>query len=232
MSRNVRLRLLALWSRALTLRFLGRRFDYKRYWEMRYGAGGSSGAGSYGVHADWKAGVINRLTESKGLSSVIELGCGDGAQLEKYSFQRYVGVDISESAIALCEKRFAHDDTKEFLVVSPGDHLGFEQADLVICVEVLMHVIDENDFLWTLNQVFSLSRDFVVLINPLGAIHVKGSPHEKSRNLLLYLLPFISDFSLEEVIIHPSVTLKDRIEGVPGDMASDAVILRRRRHDL
>jgi len=228
MAANLGLRLLALWSRALMLASPSGNFDYKRYWEKRYKAGGSSGAGSYGAHADWKASVINRLVNQRGLVSAVEVGCGDGAQLEKYSFGSYTGVDISATAVKLCEKRFAGDNSKRFIVVTPGEHIDLERADLVICVEVLMHVIDENDFRWTLEEVFRLSKDFVVILNPLGAIRGKKSPHEKTRNLLMHLTPFFPDFSVEEVIFHPSVTLEDRINGVAGEMGSDFVVLRRR----
>lgn len=228
MAANIGLRLLALWSTALMVASPREKFDYKRYWEKRYKAGGSSGAGSYGAHAEWKASVINRLVNQRGLASAVEVGCGDGAQLEKYSFGRYTGVDISATAVKLCEERFAGDESKRFMVVTPGEHIDLERADLVICVEVLMHVIDEDDFRWTLEEVFRLSKGFVVLLNPLGAIRDKKSPHEKNRNLLMHLIPFFPDFTVEEVILHPSVTLEERISGVAGEMGSDFIVLKRR----
>src|SRR5579859_8234848 len=51
------------------------------YWEERYRAGGNSGAGSYGRLAEFKAEVLNGFVHSRGIRSVVEFGCGDGAQL-------------------------------------------------------------------------------------------------------------------------------------------------------
>src|SRR5438270_10704846 len=51
------------------------------YWNRRYVAGGTSGAGSYGRLARFKADVLNAFVAESGIASVIEFGCGDGAQL-------------------------------------------------------------------------------------------------------------------------------------------------------
>ncbi|CAD7975624.1 unnamed protein product [Amoebophrya sp. A25] len=79
----------------------------RRYWDSRYVAGGHSGSGSYGEAGRWKAAFLDRWFNSKEpkqpsekpLTSVLELGVGDGAQLRQaqYPFwiQRFVGVDVS-----------------------------------------------------------------------------------------------------------------------------------------
>ncbi|GAJ08100.1 unnamed protein product, partial [marine sediment metagenome] len=53
----------------------------REYWESRYAGGGTSGAGSYGKPAEFKAQVLNSFVKDNGISSVIEFGCGDGNQL-------------------------------------------------------------------------------------------------------------------------------------------------------
>lgn len=45
--------------------------------------GGTSGAGSYGVLAEFKAEVINSLLLEHSILTAIEFGCGDGSQLKK-----------------------------------------------------------------------------------------------------------------------------------------------------
>src|ERR1700722_520959 len=77
-----------------------------RYWEDRYAIGGNSGAGSYGRLARFKAEVINNFVAEHAVLTVIELGCGDGAQLDLARYPHYSGIDISLQAIELCRARF------------------------------------------------------------------------------------------------------------------------------
>jgi SAM-dependent methyltransferase len=86
------------------------------YWEQRYASGGNSGAGSYGRLAEAKAAVLNRLVADQRIGSVLEIGCGDGNQVELAHYPAYVGIDVSPSVIAACHQRFIGDPTKRFLV--------------------------------------------------------------------------------------------------------------------
>jgi len=206
--------------------------DYKKYWDDRYRRGGNSGEGSYGENAIYKARVINSLIKENNLQSVFEVGCGDGNNLGLYACEKYMGVDVSKHAIEICDSKYGDDLTKTFAVVTPGINLGMEKKfDLVICLEVLMHVIDEHDFQWTLEQIFLTSARFVAILNPLTPVlDFPQGHHEKYRNLLAYLIPYVGDFALIDVVTHPSATPLSRIHGFEGDMASDFVILERQRN--
>lgn len=48
------------------------------YWEKRYERGGTSGPGSCGRLAQFKAEVVNRFVAEHDVQSVVEFGCGDG----------------------------------------------------------------------------------------------------------------------------------------------------------
>src|SRR5690349_8952416 len=76
------------------------------YWERRYAQGGNSGPGSYNRLAKFKAEVLNKLVKDNDLESVIEFGCGDGAQLELAQYPHYIGVDVSRSVLSKVRKRF------------------------------------------------------------------------------------------------------------------------------
>jgi SAM-dependent methyltransferase len=75
------------------------------YWETRYAQGGTSGAGSAGRLAPFKAEVLNAFVEQHGVNTVFELGCGDGTQLTPARYPSYVGVDVSPTAVDLCRRR-------------------------------------------------------------------------------------------------------------------------------
>ena len=58
-------------------------FDSGAYWSARYRRGETSGSGSYGENAKYKADFLNGFVQENGINSVIEFGCGDGAQQSK-----------------------------------------------------------------------------------------------------------------------------------------------------
>lgn len=206
--------------------FFKRGFDYKSYWQDRYRQGGDSGAGSYGEHAEYKAAVVNKVFRQYGVKSVLEFGCGDGNQLRYMDYQQYVGLDVSREAVNRCRRMFASDETKRFKTYSPRRGLREGMFDATISLEVLMHVIDEVDFVATLDLMFEHSRDIVVIQAPLIELipYTPGS-HELHRELMPYLEDY--PFTLLDVIVHPSVTYEERLSGAIGAMSSDFVILRR-----
>ncbi len=53
----------------------------EEYWKQRYEFGGNSGAGSYGILADFKSELLNRFVINNVITDVVELGCGDENQL-------------------------------------------------------------------------------------------------------------------------------------------------------
>src|SRR5580700_4696798 len=77
------------------------------FWEKNYQNGSTSGDGSYGMLAQGKAEFLNTFVGGNGIRSIIEFGCGDGHQLSLAAYPRYVGLDVSRTAIGLCARRFA-----------------------------------------------------------------------------------------------------------------------------
>src|SRR5262245_48514617 len=78
----------------------------RQYWNVRYVLGGTSGAGSYGRLAKFKAEVINRFVAENGVRSLVEFGSGDGAQLELARYPSYTGIDVSSRAVEMCRVKF------------------------------------------------------------------------------------------------------------------------------
>ena len=76
------------------------------YWDRRYRTGLDSGDGSRGALAEFKAGVLIAHVSDESISSVIELGCGDGQQLALARNPSYLGLDVSPRAVDLCLRRF------------------------------------------------------------------------------------------------------------------------------
>ena len=87
-----------------------------QYWEDRYRRGGDSGSGSYGRLAAFKAEVLNDFVASREITSVVEFGCGDGAQLRRSRYPRYTGFDVSPTAVRNCRQQFAMNDSMKFFL--------------------------------------------------------------------------------------------------------------------
>ncbi len=101
-----------------------------QYWERRYLRGRSSGDGSYGQLAEFKAEVLNQFVRENQVTSVIEFGCGDGHQLAIGEYPQYIGLDVSATAAAMCRDQFESDKTKSFFVY---DSASFTDNARVFC---------------------------------------------------------------------------------------------------
>jgi SAM-dependent methyltransferase len=137
-----------------------------KYWERRYAKGGSSGPGSRGQLAAFKAAVINGFIRENGIESVVEFGCGDGGQLALADYPRYVGLDVSKTAILRCKQRFGGDPTKSFFLYDPEyfvDNQGVFAGDLTLSVDVIFHLVEDRMFQSHMSHLFSCAKRFVII---------------------------------------------------------------------
>jgi hypothetical protein len=136
-------------------------FDSSDYWESRYRSRGTSGDGSYGDKAVFKAGVINGLIRQ--VSTIIDYGVGDGNQLKYFDTtgKHYLGLDVSPTAIAMCRTMFKDDPTKTFCL--SGDYNWTRQAELVLSCDVIYHLIDDDIYEQYMQHLFEISCRYVLI---------------------------------------------------------------------
>jgi hypothetical protein len=153
------------------------------YWESRYQSGGTSGNGSYGQFALFKAEVLNHFIAEKQIDSVMEFGCGDGNQLGLLKCPQYTGIDISETAIENCRKRYGSDPTKRFLLADPNG--SCPAATMTMSLDVIYHLIEDQVFSSYMQTLFNSSNRYVVIYSsngePLNANAVTWPPHVRHR---------------------------------------------------
>ena len=131
------------------------------YWERRYKTGGDSGAGSYGRLAEFKANFLNKFVAEHDIASVIEYGCGDGAQLKLARYARYIGVDVSSQAVQLCRTLFADDTSKRFVhwnATAPE-----LMADLSLSLDVVYHLVEDSIFDAYMRRLFESACRYVIV---------------------------------------------------------------------
>ena len=171
------------------------------YWEQRYARGGTSGAGSYCAAAEVKAAFLNDFVHSRGAGSVIEFGCGDGNQLSLANYPRYIGLDISRSAIALCQRRFADDPTKSFFLYDGAcfsDHAGLFTADLAISLDVIYHLTEDLVFETYMTHLFAAGARYVIVYATNREMH-STAPHVRHRRFTSWVATHCPGWRLLEV---------------------------------
>ncbi|UVS82438.1 class I SAM-dependent methyltransferase [Actinokineospora sp. UTMC 2448] len=191
------------------------------YWEERYAKGGTSGAGSYGAKAEWKASVVNGWVAELGVTSVIDLGCGDGNQLSLAKYPRYLGLDRSATAIRMCIDRFADDPTKSFLRYDPvtlADQAGWLRADLALSMEVIFHLVEDEVFEDYMFRLFDSAERYVVIFSNARDGGEMG-PTERHRDFTKWIDDARPDWTLEQRVDPP--------EGI--EMISSFFLYRRTR---
>jgi SAM-dependent methyltransferase len=132
------------------------------FWETVYRQGGTSGPGSYGRLAEFKAQILNDFISTRAIRTTIEFGCGDGAQLQLAQYPAYVGVDVAPGAIERCRAQFAGDPTKRFY---GSDELPKDLGtfDLALSLDVIYHLVEDSVFDAYMRRLFSSAERFVVI---------------------------------------------------------------------
>jgi hypothetical protein len=133
------------------------------FWENNYKFGGISGSGSTGRLAAFKAEVINNFVAQHDIRSVIEFGCGDSSQLALMHYPRYIGVDVSQTAVAMCRSAFSADTTKTFQLVPPTGAVDLPDAELGISLDVVYHLLEDEIFHCYMERLFAHASRFVII---------------------------------------------------------------------
>lgn len=176
------------------------------YWEGRYANGGTSGAGSYGRQAEWKADIVNRWVTELQVTSVIDLGCGDGNQLGLADYPRYLGLDPSASAVRRCIERFADDPTKSFMAFDPQathDPAGWLRGDMALSMEVIFHLVEQDLFEDYMRRLFASADRFVVICSN-DADATSTATHERHRSFTEWVNTHQVEWALAERVDPPA----------------------------
>ncbi len=119
--------------------------------------------------------------------TVLDYGCGNGEILLEMqrlnSAARYVGADVSETALGVARQRLP---TVAFHTLEDGGRLPLESAtvDFIFCSEVIEHVYDTE----------ATFAEFARLLKPGGRLLLTTPHHGLAKNLLLVLLAFDRHF--------------------------------------
>ncbi|MGQ0429505.1 MAG: methyltransferase [Gammaproteobacteria bacterium] len=175
------------------------------YWESRYRLGMTSGSGSMGELARFKARVLNDFVREQGVESVIEFGCGDGLQLALAEYPRYLGVDVSRTAVELCRRRFAGDATKTFLWLGDPERGAGEAlpgADLALSLDVIYHLVEDEVYRRYLDELFGAARRHVIIYSS-NREDLAAAAHVRHRAFLREVQTRFPEFRMVRKVDNP-----------------------------
>lgn len=130
----------------------------KDYWEKRYKDGATSGKGSIGKMRLWKWNVIKKYLNT--IDDVLDVGCGDLSFWSNLDCKSYIGIDISPYIISKNQE----ERPNWKLICSTADifHSNIESR-IVLCFDVLFHIINEKSYLTTLKNLISYSKEWIFI---------------------------------------------------------------------
>ena len=176
-----------------------------RYWEERYRRAGTSGIGSYGLLARAKAHFINDYVRRHEIRSVVDFGAGDGNQLRLFDVPRYVGLDVSATAISRLRQQYADDASKRFVLYNGvpvrGDHAL--HAELGLSLDVIYHLVEEEVYERYLHDLFHCAQQHVIIYSSdlERPRHISG--HVRHRKFTTFVQENFPEWRLVEVRRNP-----------------------------
>ena len=138
----------------------------KKFWNKKYEDGGISGLGSIGKYRSWKWVRIKEVIGD--FKSVIDMGCGDlrfwehpiaNKMVKNQEDFKYLGIDISDFII---EKNKVFAPKFEF-ICAPSNVAQGRQAEVILCLDLLFHIMDDVNFEMTLEHLCSSSENWIVI---------------------------------------------------------------------
>ena len=77
-----------------------------------------------------------------------------------FSFNSYIGYDVSQTSIDLCSNIFKSDSSKQFINII--DYKPIE-VDLTLSLDVIYHLIEDDVFHDYMSKLFDSSKKFVII---------------------------------------------------------------------
>jgi SAM-dependent methyltransferase len=188
--------------------------DSAHFWEDNYAQGHTSGSGSYGELAEGKSRFLNELVLARGVHSVIEFGCGDGNQLALANYPLYIGLDVSKSAIGLCQQRFSGDLGKSFFLYDGNcftDRCGVFAADLALSLDVIYHLTEDAVFEAYLRHLFAAGQRLVVIYSTNRVI-TGTAPHVRHRHFTRWVEANCPGWMLTGITSGPNTAAEARAD--------------------
>ena len=146
----------------------------------------------------FKASIINNFVNKNNIKTVIEWGSGDCNQLSLANYKKYIGYDVSKTAIKICQKKFKKDKTKTFIYMK-DNFINVKKGDLSISLDVIYHLLEDNVFNLYMKNLFNSSKKYVCIYS--SNLDKKWAKHVRHRKFTDWIKKNISnEWKIKEYI--------------------------------
>ena len=177
-----------------------------RYWQARYRWGGNSGKGSRGETAARKAEFVSTFCRQHDVSSLVELGSGDGVCASQIKIAKYLGLDLSQDAVLRARRRVSSlshrfltitGDSSEDIVAKVRSCHGGNPPLVSLSMDVILHLVEDSVFEAYLKTLFAISARYIVVFSSDA-----DGPDEIHVRHRAYSRRFMADFPIRQIETH------------------------------
>jgi hypothetical protein len=131
------------------------------YWNTRYRLGGNSGYNTDEYATKYSNYVWFIIEKSIGKQNdIIDIGCGDLELWKNRECEKYIGIDISPKII---EKNRKIRPNWTFIVSSADKNFDIN-AETVICMNTLYHIMNDLEYDKIINNIIMWSKKYIIII--------------------------------------------------------------------
>jgi hypothetical protein len=178
----------------------------RRYWEARYRWGGDSGKGSRGDIAARKADFVTSFCREHDITSLVELGSGDGVCASQIKVAQYLGLDLSQDAVQRARRRVPSPthcflaiagDSPEAILAKVRSHYGGNLPQASLSMDVILHLVEDSVYEAYLKTLFAISARYIVVFSSDA-----DGPDEVHVRHRAYARRFMADFPVRQIAAH------------------------------
>jgi SAM-dependent methyltransferase len=134
--------------------------------------------------------TLQKLYTNNAPINVLEIGCGVGfwttILLQNYPTIQYTGLDISQAAIHNLASKYSGQPNINFIQIDITKQLPAEyknQFDLVICMEVLLHIKDDAGWQTAINNGIQSANKYCIISDPFKIWHIAKPALEDNNKI-------------------------------------------------
>ena len=123
-------------------------------------------------------------------------------------YPSYVGLDVSNTAVEICQRQFADDPTKSFILY---DGFSFPErdgyrltAEMTLSLDVIFHLVEDSAFEAYMMDLFKAADRYVIVYSTDAVIPDDG-PHVRHRNFSLWVAHNFPQWHLSQVVKGPEL---------------------------
>lgn len=147
-----------------------RNINNKSIWNERYSNRKVKSRNVFNKTIRWIWQIINHYAEQDIEKGCIDVGCGDHSFWKYFlwwyrSCDNYIGIDISDVQTKDNAKRFQKDERKIFVAGNSAILLRGLKRKVVLCIDLLFHVLDDDEYEKTIINLCEYSEKWIILTN-------------------------------------------------------------------